>query len=89
MIYRKEFLVPTQYQWIDNLKMFLNHFYTKENRTPIRIYAVSRTMKEIYEQHGLVLLFNIFIVTGTLNKLNQILYSLNYIGYNLNIKIDE
>lgn len=62
MVYRKEFLVPTQYQWIDHLKMFLNNFYTKENRTPIRIYAVSRTMKEIYEQHGLVLLFNIFIV---------------------------
>jgi len=51
MAYRKEFLVPTEYQWIDNLKMFLNHFYTKENRTHIRIQAVDRTMKEVYQQN--------------------------------------
>jgi len=54
MAYRKEFLVPTEYQWIDNLKMFLNHFYTKENRTSIRMQAVNRTMKEIYQQNKLV-----------------------------------
>lgn len=54
MAYRKEFLVPTEYQWIDNLKMFLNHFYTKENRTLIRIQAVNRTMKEVYQQNRLV-----------------------------------
>lgn len=57
MAYRKEFLVPTEYQWIDNLKMFLNHFYTKENRTPIRIYAVTRTMKEVYHQNRLAFFF--------------------------------
>lgn len=61
MVYRKEFLIPTQYQWMDKLKKFLNHFYTKENRTSIRIYAVSQTMKGIYEQNGLVFLFNIFV----------------------------
>jgi len=54
MAYRKEFLVPTEYQWIENLKMFLNHFYTKENRTSIRIQAVNRTMKEVYQQNRLV-----------------------------------
>ncbi|XP_060838182.1 tuberin isoform X2 [Rhopalosiphum padi] len=52
MAYRKEFLVPTEYQWVDNLKMFLNHFYTKENRTLIRMQAVNRTMKEVYQQNN-------------------------------------
>lgn len=52
--YRNEFLVPTLYQWIDNLKMFLNHFYIKENRTSIRKYAVAQTMK-VYKQNRLVL----------------------------------
>lgn len=63
MAYRKEFIVPTQYKWIDNnLRMFLNHFYSKEKRTSIRIYAVTHTMKEIYEQNWFVLSFNIFIL---------------------------
>lgn len=56
MAYRKEFIVPTQYKWINNnLKKFLNHFYSKEKRTSIRIYAISHTMKEIYEQNWFVL----------------------------------
>lgn len=54
MAYRKETLFPTHYKWIDNLKMFLNHFYIKEVRTPIRIHAVSRIMEEIYQQNKLV-----------------------------------
>lgn len=51
MAYRKEFLVPTQYQWIEHLKMFLNHFYNKETRTYIRIDAVTKTMKEVYQHN--------------------------------------
>lgn len=64
MAYRKEFLVPTQYQWIEHLKRFLNNFYNKESRTSIRIDAVTRTMKEVYQHYGLVFLnynYNIFI----------------------------
>lgn len=57
MAYRKEYLVPTQYKWIDNLKMFLNHFYIKENRTSIRIHAVTRTMKEVYLQNRFGVIF--------------------------------
>lgn len=53
--YRKEFLVSTQYQWINKLKMFLSHFYSKENRTLIRIHAVTKIMKEVYKQNRLVL----------------------------------
>ncbi|VVC44066.1 Rap GTPase activating protein domain,Tuberin,Armadillo-like helical,Armadillo-type [Cinara cedri] len=54
MAYRKEFIVPTQYQWIELLKMFLNHFYNKETRTSIRIDAVTRTMKEVYQHNGVL-----------------------------------
>lgn len=55
MAYRNEFLVPTQYQWIDNLKMFLNHFYVKENRSVIKTHAVTQAMKEVYQRNRLVL----------------------------------
>lgn len=60
MAYRKEFLVPTQYHWIDKLKMFLNHFYVKENRTSIRIHAVTRTMKEVYQHNRFAVCFLFF-----------------------------
>lgn len=49
MAYRKESLFPTHYQWINNLKMFLNNFYIKETRTIIRVHAVTRIMDEIYQ----------------------------------------
>ncbi|XP_050540898.1 tuberin-like isoform X2 [Daktulosphaira vitifoliae] len=52
MAYRKEFLVPTQYRWIENLTLFLNHFYIKENRATIRIHAVIHTLEEVYHKNS-------------------------------------
>ncbi|XP_050444478.1 tuberin [Adelges cooleyi] len=66
MAYRKEFLVPTQYRWIENLSSFLNHFYTKENRTPIRIHAVTKTLEEVYRHNSAIYgkeLMNVILAT--------------------------
>lgn len=85
MAYRKEYLVPTQYKWIDNLKMFLNHFYIKENRTSIRIHAVTRTMKEVYLQNRFAVIFSITQITYLiyLCELYQHFFLITYDTYNI------